>query len=51
MIILDLYFCSYLRLSRLIMFGHFVENLQYVQKFTQIKGHLKKHFDLNLYSI
>jgi len=51
MIILDLYFWSFLRLSRLIMFGHFVENLQSVQKCTQIKENKKKYCDLNFYSI
>ena len=51
MIILDLYFRSFLRLSRLIMFGHFVENLQSVQKCTQIKENLKNHCDLNFWAI
>ena len=48
MIILDLYFRSFLRQSRLIMSGHFVENLQSVQKCTQIKtSGFKSNLDKN----
>ena len=51
MIILNFYFRSFLRLSRLIMYGQFLENLQSVQKCTQIKENLKNHYDLNFKSI
>ena len=51
MIILDLYFKSFSRQSRLVMSGLFVENLQSVQKCIQIKENEKKYCDFNFYSI
>ena len=47
MIILDLYFKSFSRQSRLVMSGLFVENLQSVQKCNQRKENEKKYCDLN----